>query len=411
MGGGEAPQGDRAELQTSLQAVRTEIAGLQRLVDAAVRPGDVADQIRTLKRLHVREKELADRLLKPPEREKEPGLLASVKTSAGMRGLDTTGLEVKVFLHMTEAPTSIYHLLDGERFPLVEVTLQAAAGDRTRRVRVRTFVQGYTAEAVSTREIPPERPAKPSVRHLPTFFPSSIEKITELTRATLNVVVDDLDSDRIEMHETRPLWLLARNSAPIRLKHPTESRFEDMRPYLGAFVTPHQQDVMEYLNKVAGHHEEGRLDGYYATERGGTVESQVRAIYAALQDDTHLKYVSSFLDFNPNSESASQRVRLPRESLRTAQANCLDGAVLFASLLEAISIQPAIVYVPGHAMVAWRDGDSSWKVLDTTKLDTVDFDAAIEWGSQMQGENEDSSEYAFLKLAELRRERGITPLE
>ena len=45
---------------------------------------------------------------------------------------------------------------------------------------------------------------------------------------------------------------------------------------------------------------------------------------------------------------------LPRESLADKEANCINGTVLFASLLEGISMSPAIVLVPGHAFLAWE---------------------------------------------------------
>ena len=67
----------------------------------------------------------------------------------------------------------------------------------------------------------------------------------------------------------------------------------------------------------------------------------VKAIYDALQTKANIKYVNSTVDFNPDETAKTQRVRLPRETLKERQANCIDGALLFASLLEAISLNPA----------------------------------------------------------------------
>ncbi len=49
-----------------------------------------------------------------------------------------------------------------------------------------------------------------------------------------------------------------------------------------------------------------------------------------------------------------------------------------ASLLEAASLQPAIVLVPGHAFVGWEtwEGTDEWDYLETTMIATHDFDAA-----------------------------------
>ena len=49
-----------------------------------------------------------------------------------------------------------------------------------------------------------------------------------------------------------------------------------------------------------------------------------------------------------------------------------------ASLLEAASLQPAIVLVPGHAFVAWEtwEGTDEWDYLETTMIASHDFEAA-----------------------------------
>ena len=48
----------------------------------------------------------------------------------------------------------------------------------------------------------------------------------------------------------------------------------------------------------------------------------------------------------------SQHVRLIDESINNAQANCVDGSVLFASLLRKVGIEPYLVLIPGHCYVA-----------------------------------------------------------
>jgi hypothetical protein len=48
----------------------------------------------------------------------------------------------------------------------------------------------------------------------------------------------------------------------------------------------------------------------------------------------------------------SQHVRFVDEVQKSAQANCADGSVLFASVLRKIGLDPCIVSVPGHMYVA-----------------------------------------------------------
>jgi hypothetical protein len=65
----------------------------------------------------------------------------------------------------------------------------------------------------------------------------------------------------------------------------------------------------------------------------------------------------------------SQRVRLLGEVWNERRANCVDGSVLIASVLERIGIPAFIALVPGHAFVGFRaerGGNIEW--LETTLL-------------------------------------------
>jgi hypothetical protein len=65
----------------------------------------------------------------------------------------------------------------------------------------------------------------------------------------------------------------------------------------------------------------------------------------------------------------SQRVRLLGEVWNERRANCVDGSVLIASVLERIGIPAFIALVPGHAFVGFRaerGGPIAW--LETTLL-------------------------------------------
>ena len=110
----------------------------------------------------------------------------------------------------------------------------------------------------------------------------------------------------------------------------------------------------------------------------------------------------------------NQRARLPREALDLKSANCVDGVVLFASLLEGASLCPALLLVPGHALVGWEslDGYGDWQFLETTLLATGDFEAACRSGqAQYQAAVDHYPDGVKLhRLSELRA-RGIWPME
>jgi hypothetical protein len=171
------------------------------------------------------------------------------------------------------------------------------------------------------------------------------------------------------------------------------------------------------LRRAAGIHPQKRIPGYQVDAAG--VQEQVKAIFEALKAE-HILYINSIIAFGPDRDVTIQRVRLPRQSIRTKSANCIDGTVLMASVLEAASLSPGIALVPGHAFVAWKneqDGDE-WKFLETTMIATHDFEAAslrgkilAEQYGMLAERSGDKRYFRVLPLANLRVNEGITPME
>ncbi len=68
-------------------------------------------------------------------------------------GPETTGLEVTTAINLNPVPTGIYNLLDAETEPLLTVTVKNTS-DKDRRVCVRATIEGLSATAVKTVELP-----------------------------------------------------------------------------------------------------------------------------------------------------------------------------------------------------------------------------------------------------------------
>jgi hypothetical protein len=338
----------------------------------------------------------------------ESGVVINTKQERHTLGADTTGLEVTVTLRMTHVPTAIAHLLDPARDPLVECAIHNA-DTKKRRVRTTATVDGYSAAAVDSVEIPAKKTH--AFLLLPILDPTATRRVTELTRASLNVLVEDLDSEerRVELQRSIPIWLLARSSAPLSIEDPKDGSWRDMTPYFGAFVTPNAPSVQTFLRSAARRHPAGQLVGYQGERADVTV--QIQAMFDALKADADLTYVNSVLTTSPREGFAEQRVRVPRESLHDKQANCIDGTVLFASLIEAASMHAAIVIVPGHAFVAWQTWDDAdeWRYLETTMTGSDDFATACQAGEATAARFADRRRIHAVPA--LRSEHGITPLE
>jgi hypothetical protein len=102
----------------------------------------------------------------------------------------------------------------------------------------------------------------------------------------------------------------------------------------------------------------------------------LQSIYEELQSFGITYDSVAFSFFDPSS---TESVRRPASVLTDRAANCIDGSMLFASVLEALQLEPVVVFVPGHAYVAVRNVPGAqlvWPV-ETTMLGTAPFVSAL----------------------------------
>lgn len=141
----------------------------------------------------------------------------------------------------------------------------------------------------------------------------------------------------------------------------------DYTTLIAAFVNPHDPKVEEIISLAKEKMKGRRLIGYQLSD---TIEQEretyfeAKAMFGAL-GEYGLSYVNSPVDF---TKGYTQRVRTPYESIIQKSANCIDGAVLYASLFENLGMEPVIVIGPGHAFVAVRcwSGSSRMVFIETT---------------------------------------------
>jgi len=145
---------------------------------------------------------------------------------------------------------------------------------------------------------------------------------------------------------------------------------------------PHDSRVEEVLERakefVPGRRLPGYEEGKPAAIQEGSTMTQARAIYRALQEG-RLSYVKSSGTFGARANAAvAERVRFPQESLSHISANCIDGAVLYASLFENLGMDSVIVLVPGHAYVGVRlaENTDDYLYLETALTGRASFETA-----------------------------------
>ncbi len=307
--------------------------------------------------------------------EAEKGQAGPRKTMGVPLGPETTGLRVVTTIRLQPIPTGVYHLLDPETDPLLTVTVKNESHE-PRRICVTAYLEGLSARAIKTVELGRMDRVGQTIPLLPSLIPEQARRITEVQRCTLHVEVVDLDK-KIESQDSYSLVLLAHTSSFNSVVDPETGRPRDLTKYYAAWVTPHVEPIQALVRRAAERVPGRRIWGYQGRPDPEATTTQVQALFDTLKE-AGLAYIDSVIDFGAGPGQVTQRTRLPRESLRHRSANCIDGTVLVASLLEAASLHAAIVLVPGHAFVAWETwrGSDEWDYLETTLISSHDFEAA-----------------------------------
>jgi hypothetical protein len=256
--------------------------------------------------------------------------------------------------------------LDGEIFPALAnyAALQRPRDRRLPTVTVRITnpsrellkdrlsvqVPGWSDQEIQMVEVAPGETR--SFHFGPTFLPRLFRN-REIAAATVVVMADDAAGHTVFSA-----------TVPVRLRAAEDIYWGadfQFAPFIAAWVTPHDPRIEAVLSRAKEYMPGRRLPGYEdwknTAAQVNSTYMQARAIYRALQA-MGVSYVKSSLTFGRHQD-ISERVRLPRESLRQVSANCIDGAVMYASLFENLGMDPLVVLVPGHAYVGVREAEHS----------------------------------------------------
>lgn len=151
------------------------------------------------------------------------------------------------------------------------------------------------------------------------------------------------------------------------------TRYVSTRLFYAAYVNEENPLIDKVLREALNTRIVRRFLGYQSTPE--MVDKQVYALWYVLQK-RNFKYSSVSYSSLSSNVVYSQRVRTFEDALNSSQINCVDGSVLFASLLRAINITPVLVQMPGHMFVGYYT-DSAKKnltFLETTMIGDVDLD-------------------------------------
>lgn len=152
------------------------------------------------------------------------------------------------------------------------------------------------------------------------------------------------------------------------------NRFHSTDMLFAAYVNEDSPLIDGILREALNTRIVNRFMGYQ-NKKADYVDKQVYAIWNVLQ---RRKFRYSSISYSSLSSNVvfSQRVRTFEDALKSSQINCVDGSVLFASLLRAINIDPILVRVPGHMYVGYytNRNHTHANFLETTMIGDIDLD-------------------------------------
>ncbi len=149
------------------------------------------------------------------------------------------------------------------------------------------------------------------------------------------------------------LTLRSINECPFLLLNPEDETDpgEDLSFLFAGYVNEDHPLVDKILKDAL---KLGVVDAFTGYQSNDPLEvyKQVYAVWHALQQHG-IKYSDISTTSGTSKVVLSQHVRLLDDSLAAEQANCVDGSVLFASVLRKIGIEPSLILVPGHCYLGF----------------------------------------------------------
>jgi hypothetical protein len=196
------------------------------------------------------------------------------------------------------------------------------------------------------------------------FDQTKLASIRQVQTIYINYVVS-IDG-KVQPRRTEKLLVQPINVCPFGVTYDDDT-YESFDFMFAAYVNEDHPQVEKLLQTALRQTYVNSFAGYQGDEID--VYRQVLAIWRVLQE-RGIRYSSITTTVADNEAVASQHVRLLDESINNTQANCVDGSVLFASVLRKVGIEPILVSIPGHMFVGFDLNEAGTKqaFLETTML-------------------------------------------
>ncbi|HKE26452.1 MAG TPA: transglutaminase-like domain-containing protein [Bryobacteraceae bacterium] len=186
---------------------------------------------------------------------------------------------------------------------------------------------------------------------------------SELTRRPEMLGINQFEFSNLNDEDRSDSWFDYFNNAPL----------------LAAFVTRMDDVVKQFA-------------GYVSEKSGGAAanasnKDATRWLAAAyeLERSNHIVYQTPS-GFLTQDHSSGQDIKFPRDVFRDKSGTCVDLAITYAALAEAVGLPATLVVVPGHTFAAIKLPEGGYLPVENTGLaggnQSIPFEKAVEIGNQ-----------------------------
>ena len=305
----------------------------------------------------------------------------------------------------------------GDQAPMAAVAIRPEAPNA--KVHVAVQIDGFTDLSTIDAVLPQAGQiyiVSPVLRYNYTHLAS----VDQSVPATVTYAVRLNDTDLGQ--RTLSVRVRSVNDVPLGMLR-SNGTYQDLTYLFAGYVNESHPFVQTILQEALASKVVNAFDGYQKDQKN--VVSQVFAVWYVLQQ--HGLHYSSITTSSASSASghvASQAVRFIDQSVESQQANCVDGSVLFASVLYKIGIKPVLVLIPGHMFMGFsasKDDQKDIHFLETTMIGAGEqskskevsweqFVAAVNFAGHefaekaKPGLSEHKQGYAMIDVAKARRD-------
>lgn len=277
--------------------------------------------------------------------------------------------------------------------------------------RVRFRLRDYAPAWSSWQQVSVVVPGQTVVdAYFPIFDLEKIGRLNGSCRDTLELEYRyrRADGQVVEATDSRTIQLLGRNEVYFSSRQPDdcygwEDYFDNGPSILASFVTKDDPIIQQVAGWVSG---------------------QTGGVAASSNDEEAIKFLKALYDFMafnriayqtpPGGEfngKMGQHIKYGRDVLQNRAGTCIDLAIFYGSVCEAVGLRPVLYLIPGHCFPAVRlPRSGNLYAVEVTGVGRANFNQVTERGQQEIKEARDKGPALRVDIEQLHN-AGVYPLQ